>query len=147
MKKFVLVILSCGLVCSCSQNFLLDEQARQDLRVCTGAAFISSSIRGDETNLAIYQKASDVIGSIIKDEPASRVELECRLNEALGKLFSQMIVDIVVSEILEVYDENIQSIHDNKKLLLSLESTKSSIDSGIQMAIKTGRPVKIVPKS
>ena len=38
-------------------------------------------------------------------------------------------------------------IHDNEKLMMALESTKSAIDSGIQLAIKTGRPVKVVPKA
>lgn len=146
MKKFILVLLSCSLVCSCSQNFLMDDQAKQDLRVCTGAALVSSSIRSDESNLAAYQKASDIIGSIIKNETSTREELKLKLEDALGKLFSKTIVDIVVADILEVYDENMQTIQDNEKLLLALESTKSSIDSGIQLAIKTGRPVKVVPK-
>lgn len=125
----------------------MDEQATQDYMVCTGACFISSSIRGNEEKLAAYQKASDTIGAIIKNDITTRDELKYKLDEVLLKLFPQSIVDYVVKDILKVYDENIQNINNNKKLLLALESTKSSIDSGIQLSLKNGRPVKVLPKN
>ena len=115
--------------------------------VCSGACVVSSSIRKDAETLVAFQKASDIIGTIIKNDQVTRDELQAKLTEALSKLFSKQIVDKVVSEIMNVYDENMAKIHDNEKLMMALESTKSAIDSGIQLAIKTGRPVKVVPKA
>lgn len=91
----------------------------------------------DAETLAAFQKASDIIRTIIKNDQVTRDELQAKLTKALSKLFSKQIVDKVVSEIMNVYDENMAKIHDNEKLMMALESAKSAIDSGIQLAIKT----------
>lgn len=93
-------------MCSCSQNMLLDKQGKEDLMVCSGACVVSSSIRKDAETLVAFQKASDIIGTIIKNDQVTRDELQAKLTEALSKLFSKQIVDKVVSEIMNVYDEN-----------------------------------------
>lgn len=145
--KIILLLLAGGIMCSCSQNMLLDKQGKEDLMVCSGACVVSSSIRKDAETLAAFQKASDIIRTIIKNDQVTRDELQAKLTKALSKLFSKQIVDKVVSEIMNVYDENMAKIHDNEKLMMALKSAKSAIDSGIQLAIKTGRPVKVVPKA
>lgn len=149
MKNRILLTLVCSLFCSCSQiNSLIDEQGKEDLNVCVGAVLVSTSIRQNEAKLAAYQKASDTIASILKNENNSitRAQLEATIREVLGNLFPSFMVDLVIDDILDVYDENIEKIQSDEKLIIALESTKASIDSGIQLAIKTGRPVMILPK-
>ena len=108
--KIILSLLAGGIMCSCSQNMLLDKQGKEDLMVCSGACVVSSSIRKDAETLVAFQKASDIIGTIIKNDQVTRDELQAKLTEALSKLFSKQIVDKVVSEILEAQNTDVDAV-------------------------------------
>jgi hypothetical protein len=140
MKNKIILTTILMSLCSCT---IVDEQAKEDLQVCTGAAIVSTSIRSDSTKLAAYQKVSDILGSLLKSDGVNREELKATLESQLG---TGSIMKLVIDNVLSVYDKNSIAIEDNIELLANIESTKAAIDSGIQLAINTGRPVSIVPK-
>lgn len=53
--KIILSLLVGGIMCSCSQNMLLDKQGKEDLMVCSGACVVSSSIRKDAAKFCASQ--------------------------------------------------------------------------------------------
>lgn len=143
--KIITLMLTTILAFSSCQSVMLDKQGRQDLALCSGACYISSQIRENEERLLAYQKASNTIDLLLKNDEVSGEEVEMCLNEVLKAIFSEKMSDKIVKQIMTTYDENKKKLLENEELNMALIYTKQSIDSGILMAIYKNRPIQIVP--
>lgn len=145
MKKYIIATIAGLSMCSCvTQTQMMDDQARLDFQVCTGACIISSSIREDASREEAFVRASKIIDDILTENPVTRAELEEALTTALDVVFSEELTQQVVKDIMAAYDEQLSKIHANPDLVELLVNTKAAIESGINIVDTTYRPVKVV---
>lgn len=127
---------------------LMDATAKEDLNVCVGACMVSSTLRWDPTGekMKAFQESSRILDGLINSsEDLTRESFKLQITSALGRIFSTTITDIVVADIMDVYDQNVERLNANIELLSILEATKSAIDSGIILARNDTRPVRVLP--
>lgn len=148
----IIVTICLGLnTMSCTQLTelnLMDAIAKEDLNVCVGACMISSTLRWDPTGekMKAFQESSRILDSLLNSsDELTREAFKTQINSALSHIFSETITDIVVTDIMDVYDQNADKLNANVELMTIIEATKSAIDSGILLAQNDTRPVRVLP--
>ena len=127
---------------------LMDATAKEDLNVCVGACMVSSTLRWDLTGekMKAFQESSRILDGLINSsEDLTRESFKLQITSVLSRIFSTTITDIVVADIMDVYDQNVERLNTNTELLSILEATKSAIDSGIILTQNDTRPVRVLP--